>query len=234
MSQKWVIPTHSVRVSKRARRVTIKVSAYTGLEVVIPIGFKKSKIPEILRSKEDWIEKSLSRIQPEDELTRPDSVQFDLLSEFWSVEYAGSTGDKAKLVEQDPNVLLITGSVDDPVKIAAVLNQWLQKRAKAMLIPWLGRLSEELSLPFNRVSVRRQLTKWGSCSGEKSISLNRNLLFVQPHLARYVLVHELCHCLRLDHSNRFWNILEKYEPKARQTAVIMRDGVDWVPRWAQV
>jgi len=57
MSQKWVIPKHSVRVSKRARRVTIKVSAYTGLEVVIPVGFKKSKIPEILQSKADWIEK---------------------------------------------------------------------------------------------------------------------------------------------------------------------------------
>ena len=234
MSQKWTIPDHKVRVSKRAKQVTIKVSTYNGLEVVVPARFNKSKIPEILRSKARWIEKNLGRLQPVEELKRPDSIQLNLLSEFWHVEYDHSPDAKIKVLEQDGAVLLVTGSVEDPKDVAGALNQWIQKRAKGFLGIWLKRLSKELSLPYNRVSVRRQLTKWGSCSGEKSISLNRNLLFGTPQLARYVLVHELCHCLRLDHSDKFWDILEKYEPNARQTAVTMRNGVDWVPLWAQV
>ena len=44
MSQKWTIPPHKVRVSKRAKQVTIKVSTYNGLEVVVPVRFNKSKI----------------------------------------------------------------------------------------------------------------------------------------------------------------------------------------------
>ena len=118
--------------------------------------------------------------------------------------------------------------------VAAALNQWLQQRAKDVLVPWLHKLSAELSLPFSRAAVRRQRTRWGSCSAEKSISLNRNLLFLAEPLARYVLVHELCHGRRLDHSKKFWSLLETFEPNARQAAAQVRDAVELVPRWAQV
>ena len=167
-------------------------------------------------------------MQPPENLKRPDTIQLNLLSEFWHVEYDYSPSEKIKVLEQDGTILLVTGPVNNPAAVASGLNQWMQKRAKRFLGTWLNQLSKELCLPFNRVSVRRQVTKWGSCSAERSISLNRNLLFVTPQLARYVLVHELCHCLRLDHSNKFWDLLEKYEPNARKTAARMRNGIDWI------
>ena len=234
MSQWWTVPNHKVRVSKRAKQVTIKISTHNGLEVVVPTGFDKSTIPEILRSKARWIEKNMIHMQPPENLERPDTIQLNLLSEFWHVEYDYSPSEKINVLEQDRTILLVTGPVNDPAAVASGLNQWMQKRAKRFLGTWLNRLSKELCLPFNRVSVRRQVTKWGSCSAERSISLNRNLLFVTPQLARYVLVHELCHCLRLDHSNKFWDLLEKYEPNARETAAKMRNGIDWIPLWAQI
>ena len=117
---------------------------------------------------------------------------------------------------------------------AATLTPWLQARAKDVLVPWIHQLSHELSLPFSRAAVRRQRTKWGSCSAETSINLNRNLLFLPEAMARYVLVHELCHGKRLDHSDRFWHLLETFEPDARRTAARIRDAAEFVPRWAQV
>ena len=129
---------------------------------------------------------------------------------------------------------LLTGLVGDPAAVAAALHWWLQQRAKDVLVPWLDRLSAELSLPFSRAAVRRQRTKWGSCSAEKSISLNRNLLFLSEPMARYVLVHELCHGRRLDHSKKFWGLLETFEPNARLTAAKVRAAAELVPRWAQV
>jgi hypothetical protein len=234
MSQNWTIPEYSIRESKRVRRVTIKVSSWTGLEVVVPVGFKRSEIPKILQSKARWIQRSLARTHPVEELTRPESVQLGMLDEAWHADYSLAPTERVRVSEQAGNVLLLTGPVADPVLVAGGLNQWLQKRAKDVLAPWLGRLSEELALPFSRVSVRRQRTKWGSCSAEKSISLNRNLLFLPEPMARYVLVHELCHVRRLDHSKRFWSLLETFEPNARQTAAKVRLEADSVPRWAQV
>ena len=234
MSQDWTIPAYNVRESKRARQVTIKVASWTGLEVVVPVGFKRSEIPKILRSKARWINRSLERTHPVEELKRPESIHLGLLDETWRIEYSPSPDQCVRVSEQTGNVLLVTGPVEDAVVVAGALNQWLQKRAKDVLVPWLGRLSRELSMPFTRVSVRRQRTKWGSCSAGKSLSLNRNLLFLPEPVARYVLVHELCHCRRLDHSKSFWSLLETFEPDARQTAAKIRESAESVPRWAQV
>ena len=234
MSQDWTIPEYSIRESRRARQVTIKVSSWTGLEVVVPVGFKRSEITKILQSKARWIERSLARTHPAEELKRPESIRLGMLDEIWHTEYSIVPTERVKVSKQAGNVLFLTGPVDDAVLVAEGLNQWLQERAKDVLVPWLGRLSEELSLPFSRVSVRRQRTKWGSCSAEKSISLNRNLLFLSEPMARYVLVHELCHGRCLDHSKRFWSLLETFEPNARQTAAKVRVEADSVPRWAQV
>jgi len=178
--------------------------------VVVPIGFDRNNIAEFVESKARWIRKALERTHPVEELKRPESIQLGLLNDTWSVEYSPSPEQRVSLLEQPGNVLLLTGAVNSPVTVAAELNQWLQKKAARELKPWLGRLGAELSLPFSRVSVRRQKTKWGSCSAEKSISLNRNLLFLPGPMARYVLVHELCHCRRLDHSKKFWDLLETF------------------------
>ncbi|MCH7737732.1 MAG: M48 family metallopeptidase [Chloroflexi bacterium] len=234
MTDSWTIPAYKIRESKRARRMTIKVSSWTGLEVVVPVGFDRSDIPEFLRSKARWIRKSLERAHPVEELKRPESIPLGLLGETWFVEYSISPARRVNLSEQAGNVLVLTGPVDRPVAVAAALNGWLQKRAEGVLAPWLGRLSAELSLSFSRVSVRRQKTKWGSCSAQKSISLNRNLLFLPEPMARYVLVHELCHGRRLDHSKRFWSLLETFEPSARQTAAKVRGAAESVPQWAMV
>ncbi len=234
MTRDWTIPAYNVRESKRARRVTIKVSSQAGLEVVVPVGFDRSGIPEILRSKTGWIIKSLERTGPVVALKRPTSIHLRLLDETWRAEYSLVRGARLDLSERGGRVLSLTGPVDDPVTVAAALNQWLRWRATDVLVPWLHRLSTELSLPFSRVTIRRQKTKWGSCSAEKSISLNRNLLFLSEAMARYVLVHELCHVRQLDHSEKFWGILETFEPKARWTAAKIRDAAERVPRWAQV
>ena len=234
MKQDFTIPDYSIRESRRASQVTIKVSSWTGLEVVVPIGFKRSEILKILQSKAHWIERSLARTHPVEQLTRPESIQLAMLDETWWTDYSLSPTLRIKVSEQAKNLLVLTGPVEDPVLVADSLNQWLQTRAKAVLVPWLGRLSAELSLPFSRVSVRRQRTKWGSCSAEKSISLNRNLLFLPEPMARYVLVHELCHVRRLDHCKRFWSLLETFEPNARQTAAEVRIASESVPRWARV
>ena len=233
MTEAGAIPAHSVRVSKRARRVTIKVSSWAGLVVVVPVGFEQSEIPEILKSKADWIAKSLERTRPVDDLENPASIHLKLLDETWLTEYSRSPGERLRLSEREGNVLSLSGKVDDPVFVAKALNRWLQGRAKDILIPWLHRLSDELSLPFSRATIRRPRTKWGSCSAEKSISLNRNLLFLPEAMARYVLVHELCHGKRLDHSDRFWKLLETFEPNARRTAARIRDAGEFVPIWAQ-
>jgi len=134
--------------------------------------------------------------------------------------------------EGNNRTLVLKGAVDDPHRVAGALNEWLQDKAQKVLIPWVQEISRDLSLPFARVTIRRQKTRWGSCSKQRSINLNRNLLFFPAHLVRYVLVHELCHTRQLDHSRKFWSLLERHEPDARKRRHEMEIAGDQIPPWA--
>ena len=78
-------------------------------------------------------------------------------------------------------------------------------RAAETLAPQLEACAREMGLPYRRLAVRRQRTRWGSCSARGTISLNCCLLFQRPEVVRYLLVHELAHIRHMNHSARFWD-----------------------------
>lgn len=73
-----------------------------------------------------------------------------------------------------------------------------------------------------RISVRNQKTRWGSCSKQGNLSFNWRLLFLPPEMADYVVVHELCHLSRFDHSEEFWDLVTRTIPDHREIRKKMR------------
>ena len=69
---------------------------------------------------------------------------------------------------------------------------------------------------INRVAIRNQRTCWGSCSEYKNLNFSYKLLFLPPHLADYVVVHELCHLEELNHSPQFWALVEQTLPEYKK------------------
>jgi len=100
-------------------------------------------------------------------------------------------------------------------------------------VPRLRALSEHTGMHHRSVSVRRQKTRWASCSRRKAISLNVKLLFLPPVLADYVLLHELCHTIELNHSKRFWALVARHCPDYQRHDAMLRDMWDRIPRWAR-
>ena len=82
--------------------------------------------------------------------------------------------------------------------------------------------------------MRRQRTRWGSCSSRRTISLNRNLVFLPEHLVRSLMLHELAHTLVMNHSERYWTALGDLDPEARSHRAQMRQAHRLVPAWADV
>ncbi|MFU8847219.1 MAG: M48 family metallopeptidase [Opitutales bacterium] len=70
-------------------------------------------------------------------------------------------------------------------------------------------------IAYSRVSVRDQSSRWGSCSSRKAINLNWRLVLIEPQLQDYVIWHELAHIAEMNHSKRFWSLLEIYDPKRK-------------------
>ena len=89
-----------------------------------------------------------------------------------------------------------------------------RRTEKARLIKRLDELSQKQGLPYNRVFVKRQKTRWGSCSFKKNINLNIQLTALPEALMDYAIVHELVHTKILNHSREFWDELERRLPGA--------------------
>jgi len=91
-----------------------------------------------------------------------------------------------------------------------------RKIAREILADRLNEISKRLNLPYNKLFVKNQKTRWGSCSMQNNINLNMNLVRVPPELMDYAIIHELVHTKVKNHSQRFWHVLEYYLPNARE------------------
>ena len=91
-----------------------------------------------------------------------------------------------------------------------------RKVARKILCRRIGELAQLHNFVYNRVTIRKQKTRWGSCSTKNNINLNANLLHLPSELIDYVLLHELVHTRVKNHSKDFWDELETVVPNARK------------------
>ena len=225
---------YNLRESTRAKRVIIKVWPSNQVKVVVPKGFNLARLPDILKRQSEWISGQKNKYRQMRKSLRPDTINLRAINQAWKVHYVKESTETLSITENPDLTLMVRGQVDDAISIARVLNQWLHRKAKTMLGDWLNTLSHELSIPFNRLTIRSQKTLWGSCSSKKNINLNRNLLFLERSVVRYVLVHELCHVKRPDHSAVFWDLVEQYVQDGRALSKKTRKAGEEVPQWARL
>lgn len=76
----------------------------------------------------------------------------------------------------------------------------------------------------NKISFKKMKTRWGSCSSNKNISLNILLAKYNPQIIDYVILHELCHLLEMNHSYKFWHLVEKYMPNYKQIKKLLNNS----------
>lgn len=85
-------------------------------------------------------------------------------------------------------------------------------RAKKLIKSRLDYYNQFYNFKFAHLSIKRQKTRWGSCSRRKQLNFNYKILFLEPHLVDYIVVHELCHLEQLNHSKKFWALVAKTIP----------------------
>jgi predicted metal-dependent hydrolase len=96
-------------------------------------------------------------------------------------------------------------------------------QAKIFLTSQLRFLADKYNFTYNKVFIRNQKTRWGSCSGGNNINLNINIVRLPEELQDYILLHELVHTRIKNHSRKFWNELDRYVANSKLIAKKLRN-----------
>jgi predicted metal-dependent hydrolase len=222
----------NVRISRRARRMAIRVFPGGRVEVVVPAGAGLPAVERFVARHRDWAERrahELRQSAPVAADRQPSQVRLELLGREWSVEYAAGT--RRQVTDIDGTRLRVQLPQLSERQVAQALIPWLTRLASHELSQRLRQLAHELGIDYARMSVRRQRTRWGSCSTQGTISLNVCLLFQSPAVVRYLMIHELCHRRHMNHSRRFWALVESLEPGWKTLDAELLQGWRKVPAW---
>lgn len=223
----------TVRVSRRARRLSVRVYPGGKVEVVVPAGASPGAVQKFIGTHRQWIHRrveDLSTATAVDD-SRPVSIKLPAVGRHYAVEYEYAAQPTARVRVAGENVLIVSGPLQNDRAIAAALRDWLGELAREQLGSELGKVAVESGLHYARAQIRRQRTRWGSCSASGTISLNVCLLFLRPAVVRYLLIHELCHTRHMNHSAKFWALVESFEPDYRTLDRELLRGWQNVPGW---
>jgi len=88
-------------------------------------------------------------------------------------------------------------------------------RAARLVRDRLKFFNESYKLSYNRICIKNQSTRWGSCSSNRNLNFNYRVVALPPELADYLVVHELCHLQEMNHSVRFWRLVAQALPDYR-------------------
>lgn len=223
-------PVYTIKRHWRAKHVRMVYSKFGGLEITVPKRFSTKHIPSILEKNKAWILQQKIKHDLPDMHVRPLEIHFLAVNQNWSVHYF-QTEKRPRIREFSVNGIILSGEINEFSTCRQKLTDWVRKQAKAQLIPYFNNLARHLQLPFRDVTVRAQSTLWGSCSADQSINLNYKLLFLPEALMRHIMIHELCHTIHMDHSEKFWKLVSTFDQNWKAHKLAMRHADKYMPAW---
>ena len=224
----------SVRESRRARYLTLRLLPPHTLELVVPRGTRAADVDAFVRDNRRWIEDARRELAERRPLRReglPTAIDLRAVARRWSVVYRHDAHGPSRCRAHESVLEVSTPDVNGRGAQDA-LRSWLLDEADYHLVPWLKRESQVVGRRPTKVQVRLQRTRWGSCSNSGTVSLNAALLFLEPPVVRYLLVHELCHLIALNHSRKFWSAVARYEPEYEALDRQLTKAWHEIPLWA--
>jgi predicted metal-dependent hydrolase len=209
---------YTVRRSARARRVHVNVRALPerriGVEVVLPQRASERAAAAAVRELRPWIERRLGEAREAlDTIAARGATVPYLGTPLQLVPETGRTR-----VQRSGQRLLVPAGDARPA-----LERFYRRAARREIEPRLDRAAALAGARYRGLSIRAQRTRWGSCSVEGRLSFNWRLLLAPERVLDYVIWHEVCHLQILDHSPRFWALLERRWPGYREDR-------DWLRR----
>jgi len=204
-------------LERRTRRTVGMRITPEGLLVRAPKRISQEQIERLLLTKINWIISKL-RLHQENKVTPMqwrDGAKLWLLGNEINLNIRHDLKNRA--VEYQAGILHVAlPTPDDEQVVARKVLQWYRNQAMSDFSRRLELLAARLDIPTPRLFLSNANTRWGSCNSKSEIRLNWKLIQAPPHIINYVTAHELAHLKEMNHSARFWAVVESIFPEYKK------------------
>ena len=213
-----------IKRSSVAKYARLEISS-AGLTIVIPKSYKLERIPDLLREKGRWVLSKLAKYSQaqlaidERELKSGDTIPY--LGQDIEVVIQQIQGN-ADTVKLDRNKLVV-GIRTNNHRLYLALESWYRIQAGKFIREKVDEVSAYLGVRYNRITIRGQKTRWGSCSRRGNLSFNWKLMMAPEPVIDYVIIHEIAHLKEMNHTKKFWLLVAQHCPGWRQHKKWLKD-----------
>ena len=200
-----------IRRRKGTRHLRLTLGHQNQIVTSVPWHYSDREALKFIEEQRDWLERQLAKVPPARTLRQ------------WLVEHPEMSADGnlfgVRIEQTDHGWAHYTfenGGADMVLRLpdpddVAMLMRVVRSFAKGALYCRVVYQAARFRLDIPKVSVRNQSSRWGSCSAKGAVSLNWRLVLLRPELQDYVILHELAHLTEMNHSGRFWALLDQYD-----------------------
>ena len=215
--------TIEYQLERRARRtVGLKIND-DGLTVHAPKYILGYQLKKILQDKSNWIINKLAARQnnkvPPIEWKNGERLLY--LGEPVSLSLIHNTKNK-QVQFNHGSMTIASPHIDDDEHIQHKVVQWYKKQALEDFQRRLAIFAAKLDVPTPPLRLSNAKTRWGSCSSDGVIRLSWRLMQAPPQLINYVTCHELAHLKEMNHSKKFWSIVEQLYPNFQDAEAMLK------------
>jgi predicted metal-dependent hydrolase len=223
-------PPYTIRTSAKSKRISIRISAHKGIELILPKKTHPQRAIEFLNFKKEWVLKHhhLLEARQTDPLILPEKINLQAIGEIWQVKY--NQRITASFVSSDSTQTLLIKTNETETALASI-KKWLKQKALVHLDNLTRECSQLYDFDYAHLKVRLQTSRWGSCTRDKTINLNCKLLLLPYELTYYIIIHELVHTIHFNHSPHFWAAVEKIIPNQRELRARLKIIEPTLPNW---
>jgi predicted metal-dependent hydrolase len=215
---------YTLKRRRRMRSVRLRIEPSGDVTVSAPFGVPKSYIMSFVLQHSSWISRQKEKIALRTEVYPVldwERMVVSYLGLLYRLRFTPHSASQERVrvgtryISVDP----ITG-LESHVKRTFL--RWLKQQAEAEILTRVCRWSETMQTTYSRVGFRQQKSRWGSCGPQNELSFNWRLIHFKPEVIDYVVIHELAHTKHHDHSARFWNLVERFDPSYRQKTAFLK------------
>ena len=194
----------------RARRYLLRLRPDGVARVTIPRGGSQTEARRFAERNRAWLETQFQKLQAQPR----HPVSWQPGSEIWF------RGEQIRLEQIDSGQIRFGGEtlnlIEPAVDLRPVVEKHLRRMAAYELPPRVLEFAARHGLSVQRVTVRNQKSRWGSCSRRGAISLNWRLIQTPDMVRDYIILHELAHRRQMNHSEKFWQEVERLCPNYQE------------------